>query len=104
MQQCRTARHCTGHHIPRRNERHSPIVNASQYAIAHDVGPGYEWSLEVQGDHRLQPRERQLLRSSGHDAQYGSAVSTASTPLPASLPSGMVAWWPADGYPTDIVG
>ena len=34
----------------------------------------------------------------------GSAVSTASTPLPASLPSGMVAWWPADGYPTDIVG
>ncbi len=27
---------------------------------------------------------------------------TASSPLPITPPSGMVAWYPADGYPTDI--
>jgi hypothetical protein len=29
-------------------------------------------------------------------------ASTASAPLPITPPSGMVAWYPADGYPTDI--
>jgi hypothetical protein len=29
-------------------------------------------------------------------------ASTASSPLPITPPSGMLAWWPADGYPSDI--
>jgi hypothetical protein len=29
-------------------------------------------------------------------------ASTASSPLPVTPPSGMLAWWPADGYPSDI--
>lgn len=29
-------------------------------------------------------------------------ASTGSTSLPIPPPSGMLAWWPADGYPTDI--
>jgi hypothetical protein len=34
----------------------------------------------------------------------GSVAFTASSPLPITPPSGMLAWWPADGYPTDIQG
>jgi concanavalin A-like lectin/glucanase superfamily protein len=29
-------------------------------------------------------------------------ASTAASPLPITPPSGMLAWWPADGYPSDI--
>jgi hypothetical protein len=32
----------------------------------------------------------------------GQVASTASAPLPVTPPSGMLAWFPADGYPTDI--
>jgi hypothetical protein len=31
-------------------------------------------------------------------------ASTAGSPLPVSPPSGMLLWYPADGYPSDIVG
>jgi Concanavalin A-like lectin/glucanases superfamily len=31
-------------------------------------------------------------------------ASTALSPLPITPPSGMLAWWPADGYATDIQG
>jgi hypothetical protein len=32
------------------------------------------------------------------------SVATATSPLPVVPPSGMLLWYPADGYPTDVVG
>jgi hypothetical protein len=32
------------------------------------------------------------------------SVTTSTSPLPVAPPSGMLLWYPADGYPTDVVG
>jgi concanavalin A-like lectin/glucanase superfamily protein len=69
-------------------------------AAAGPATPG-PWNFKVTTQFNLGSGQFSAITDRMPDTGTAPA-STASAPLPITPPSGMVAWYPADGYPTDI--